>query len=169
MLQFAMAMAYTQHSAVHNALADMIILAFCFLLHPGEYVLSNSEYAAPFHLQEVHLFSGNFKLDLLHTPKATLWGTTYVGLEFMNKKNGVKGKIIGLGKSGSDVWCPVLASIHCIIALHHDNAKLTTTLHAYKCNDQWWGIAASHITSQVHAAAQAMGTQYGINAPDISA
>jgi len=83
------------------------------------------------------------------------------------KRMGCK-RIIGLGKSGSIVWCPILAFIHRVIALHHDDVKPTTPLHTYKMHDKWWGITASHITS-LHTSAQVMGTQYGIEAQDILA
>ena len=91
-----------------------------------------------------------------------------MGLDFTNQKNGVRGEIIGLGKAGSDVWCPLLATICCIMALHTSNAQPFTPLHAYYANHHWWGTTMGHITSQLHAAIMAMGSTYGLMPSEVS-
>lgn len=146
----------------------MTILAFYFLLWPGEYILLSAEYATPFWLQDIHLFQGLPKHHLTTCTMAKLWTATYVGLEFTNQKNGIKGEIIGLGKSGSNTWCPMLAVIHCIIALYWVHAPPTMPLHAYSTAGHWYGVTASHITAQLQVAALTMGTQYGLLPANIS-
>lgn len=116
-LMFAAA-AETQWLAVIGpVLADMLIIAFFFLLQPGEYVHSTAKEAAPFRLQDVHLFRGPVKLNLHTISDASIAQATSCGLEFFTQKNGVIGEIIGLGRSGSGLWCPVLAVIRLVLAL----------------------------------------------------
>ena len=51
---------FAQYSQNPNtkAIADMIIIAFFFLLRPGEYTNNNSN-STPFHLEDVQLFIGS--------------------------------------------------------------------------------------------------------------
>ena len=62
-LQQVLAVALMGVSAFNIAVADMIAIAFFFLLRPGEYAGSNSE-SAPFRLADVQLFQGPVRLDL---------------------------------------------------------------------------------------------------------
>jgi hypothetical protein len=75
----------------HQALADMITLGFYFLLHPGEYASSSNPDASPFRLQDVHLMLQNRRLDPSRTQRELLEAVNFVGLEFTNQKNGVRG------------------------------------------------------------------------------
>ncbi len=60
-LQQVLAVALMGVSAFNIAVADMIAIAFFFLLRPGEYTGSNSE-SAPFRLADVQLFQGPVRL-----------------------------------------------------------------------------------------------------------
>jgi len=95
-----------------------------------------------------------------------LWLTTYIGLEFSTQKNCVKGKIIRVSKSSTNIWCPILAGIHRVIALWWASASLDTPLHACREAGKWWGTKAAHITYQLHTI---IGAQYGLAPVNISA
>ena len=55
--------------------SDMIILAFFFLLRPGEYTDSPSD-TTPFRLQDIQLFVGDRCLDLNTASEAQIWIST---------------------------------------------------------------------------------------------
>ena len=77
-----------QHSNCEHqkAIADMIILAFFFLLRPGEYTDTSTRTRnpdkAPFRLGDVQLFVGNTRLDILRAPAAVLLTATFASLTF---------------------------------------------------------------------------------------
>jgi len=168
-LQFAAAAAAQRLAVLGPVLADLLIIAFFFLLRPGEYVLSSADEAAPFRLQDVHLFRGATKLPILTAPTADLHAATYCGLEFSTQKNGVKGEIIGLGRSGHSFWCPVLAVVRRVLALRSWQASGSTPLHAYFDRRRWFGVSSSHVTAQLRSAVLAMGASYGLVPSDVSA
>ena len=92
------------------AVADMIIIAFFFLLRPGEYTASPSD-TSPFRFKDVQLFIGEQRLSLENAPLPQLKTATFATLTFTNQKNGVQGEVIGLSCSGSPSLCPVLGLI----------------------------------------------------------
>lgn len=52
-----------QYNHTHCA-ADLMVMAFFFLMRPGEYCASTSEYTTPFRLCDVELFQGAPRLHL---------------------------------------------------------------------------------------------------------
>ncbi|KAL7525124.1 hypothetical protein ACHAWF_005367, partial [Thalassiosira exigua] len=103
-----------QHSHPTNhllrATVDMIIIAFFFLLRPGEYTDSSSD-TTPFTLEDVQLFVGTTRLNLWTAPECQLLLARFGSLTFTEQKNGVRGEVIGLGCSGDPYLCPVKAHI----------------------------------------------------------
>ena len=108
-IQHIAATAHASTDVALQAIADMIILAFFFLLRPGEYTGTSND-AQPFRLCDIALSVGNTKLDLSSASDSSLFGATFVTLEFTTQKNGVRGEVIGLGRSGDPLCCPVLAA-----------------------------------------------------------
>ena len=112
-----------QHSNCphQQAIADMIILAFFFLLRPGEYTdtstATRNPDKAPFRLGDVQLFVGNTRLDILRAPEAVLWTATFGSLTFDDQKNSVCGEVIGLAIIGNPYLCPVKALVRRILHL----------------------------------------------------
>ena len=84
---------------VLRAVADMIVIAFFFLLRPGEYTDSPSE-TTPFSFADVQLFLGPTRLNLRLSTDAQLLAATYAALTFTTQKNGVENEVIKLGRSG---------------------------------------------------------------------
>jgi len=150
-------------------LADLIILAFFYLLRPGEYTLSPAPESAPFRLQDVHLFRGAHKLPIATVSEADLLTAAYCGLEFSTQKNCVKGEVIGLGLSQHPDWCPVRATVRRVIALRRAHAPPDTPLHAYFHQGRWCGVTSANVTAQLRVAVTAIGATYGLQPSDICA
>ena len=90
------------------AIADMVTIAFFFLLRPGEYTASPSD-TTPFRLQDVQLFIGDRRLNPVTCTEAEAHASTFATLTFTDQKNGVRGEVIGLRHSGDPSLCPVRA------------------------------------------------------------
>jgi hypothetical protein len=149
------------------AIADMIALAFFFLLRPGEYTATASE-STPFRLCDVQLFAGLTRLDLTAATEAELLSATFGSLTFSTQKNGVRGEVIGLARSGNPQLCPVLCLIRRVLHLRSHNAEPTTPLSMYYHNT-WRRVSPADITSGLRTAVIALGPSLGFNASDISA
>jgi hypothetical protein len=103
----------------------MIILAFIFLLWPGEYTDNNK---TPFFLKDVQLFIGPCSLNLQTLSTAELAQACFGYLTFTDQKNGVRGKDIGQALTGNSFICPVKALVRHVLYLWSHNAPPTTPL-----------------------------------------
>jgi hypothetical protein len=74
--------------------ADMIALAFFFLLRPGEYTATKSE-STPFEFKDVQLWQGSLRLDLLTATNEELLAASFCSLTFDRQKNAQRGETIG--------------------------------------------------------------------------
>jgi hypothetical protein len=88
------------------AVVDMIIIAFFFLLRPGEYTGASSN-TTSFTLKDTQLFVGRDRIApaLYADPLFDL--ADFATLEFTTQKNGVRGEVIGLGctcSAGSGIY-----------------------------------------------------------------
>ncbi|EJK57071.1 hypothetical protein THAOC_22925, partial [Thalassiosira oceanica] len=80
-----------------RATVDMIILAFFFLLRPGEYTDNSKESESePFRLEDIQLFVDGRRLDIMTCSHSELMQATFGSLTFTTQKNGVRGEVIGL-------------------------------------------------------------------------
>jgi hypothetical protein len=114
---YILAQAYDNHRSDSDlAVANMIVIAFFFLLRPGEYMGTTSD-DAPFRLQDVNLYIGDRKLDSATASLAELDAATSVSYKFMTHKNGIRDKKLVQGHSGSGLCCPVKATV-CRIKHH---------------------------------------------------
>jgi hypothetical protein len=160
--------AVTQQNAVHLATADMIILAFFFLLRPGEYTANRSD-TSPFRLQDVQFFLGETRLSAIDAPLDLIAQATFATLTFTTQKNGVCGEVIGHARSGDLYLCPVLALVRRVTHLRQHHAPLDTPL-ATGFQEQFpVAILPSHITHTLRAAVQLLGPRLGFLPADVSA
>jgi len=90
-------LAYTSGTSRGQAIADMLLLGFFFLLRPGEYAHTTNPDAAPFRLQDTHILINDRRLNHLQCTEADLLAVNYIALEFTTQKNGVRGERVGLG------------------------------------------------------------------------
>jgi len=100
-------MHYTAVTPQDQALADMLMLGFFFLLQPGEYTHTTNPEASPFRLRDTHLLIHNRRIFPYQCTAADLQHMNYIALEFTSQKNGIRGELVGLGRTGHPTWCPV--------------------------------------------------------------
>jgi hypothetical protein len=99
-----------------------------------------------FWLCNVHLLHQSTRLQHLTCNLAELQSATFVGLPFCNQKNGVRGEIIGLGRSQHHAFCPVHAAISCITHLQCYNTPTTTPLYMVHMSPSWIGVNTMLLT-----------------------
>jgi len=149
------------------AIADMLTLGFFYLLRPGEYANTDNPESSPFHLQDIHLMVGCCRINHLNFPRHNLHAATFACLEFTSQKNGVRGKLIGLGRSGCTAFCPVTALINRINHLRDHDAIPSMPLYAYHTT-RWEAVTASILTTMLHQSATVLGPTFGLAPVDIS-
>jgi hypothetical protein len=165
-----MAQALLAGNPVTQAFADMICLAFFFLLRPGEYTGTTSA-SQPFLLRDVQLFLGGNRLALSTAPPDHLLSATFVTLEFTTQKNGVRGEVVGLGRSGDPSLCPVLAAARRILHLRLAAAPPTQPLASYvdPTSLSLRRVTPSDLTTLLRASVQILGPAHGFRPVDVSA
>jgi hypothetical protein len=167
-LRHIAARAHTWNDPVQLATADMIILAFFFLLRPGEYTANNSD-TSPFRLQDVQFFIGPTRLDATVATPELIRQATFATLTFTNQKNGVCGEVIGHARSGDLFLCPVLALIRRVLHLREQNAPRDTPLAMAYHNQSPVAILPKDITQTLRDAVQFLGPSLGFLPSDVSA
>ena len=169
-LQHIMAQAYLTADLVNQALADMICLAFFFLLRPGEYTGTTSD-TQPFCLQDVQFYLGGIHLDKFLVSPDALLSATFVTLEFTTQKNSVRGEVIGLGRSGDPHFCPVTAAARRVLHLRQYGALVSQPLASYQhpSTHRLRRITPSDLMHILRLAVQILGPTYGFLPSNISA
>jgi hypothetical protein len=147
---------------------DMIIIAFFFLLRPGEYTNSASD-TTPFTIADVQLFIGGRRLHIPTSTDAELLTATFASLTFTTQKNGVRGEVIGLGLSGDAYLCCVRACARRVIHLRTHNASATTPLATAYSNGNTHKIQPKHITKALKDCVTFLGADLGFLATDVTA
>jgi hypothetical protein len=91
--------AYATDDPGNHAIANMIIIAFFFLLCPGEYTGTALD-TCPFRLADVQLWTGSLCASAVSMPLADHTHITFGTLMFMSQKNGFQGEFIGSISTG---------------------------------------------------------------------
>ncbi|EJK61126.1 hypothetical protein THAOC_18432, partial [Thalassiosira oceanica] len=154
-----------------KAVADMTILAFFFLLRPGEYVDTNSE-STPFKIEDVNFYIGDTWINPATASEQQLLAATRVTLTFTTQKNGVRGEIIGLCTSGDPIMCPVRAAIRRVLYLRRNGAPVGTPLGRVfpeVGETKADRLQPKHITAAIRDAVKFYGTDLGFLPEDVSA
>ena len=167
-LRNIMFVASNSNHPVLERTADMIVLAFFFLLRPGEYTASPSD-TTPFDFRSVQLFLGDQRLDMLLSTDDQLRCATFVSLTFTMQKNGVPNEVVGQGLSGDQLLCPVKTMVRIILALRRAHATPTTLLSSVHHNNRWKPITPTMITFTIKQAVTFLGPSIGFLASDVSA
>ena len=161
-------------TAAESAIADMICIAFFYLLRPGEYTGTTNDDAA-FTLDDVRLNLGARHLDIKTAPLAEIEAATSMSLYFTTQKNQRKGDSIAHGRSQHPRCCPVRSAIRLITAHRAHFASLgtpfdaTTKLASYYYRGHNLKVLASDVTTRLRLAATSCFYITGIPATDISA
>ena len=121
------------------ATGDCLVLAYYFLLRPGEYSGSPRTDADDlFRLQDVGVMVGHRRLNSLACPPNDLLAATFVTLTFTSQKNGIRGATIGHGRSGHPTLCPVHALVRRLPQICLAGAAPTTPLNAFRRHGHPW-------------------------------
>ena len=158
------------HLDVHPlgpATAAMLTLGFFFLLRPGEYAKTSNPDSTPFRLCDIHLRQGPRRIPHMQCPIHDLHNANFVCLEFTTQKNGVRGELIGHGRSGNPEFCPVEAAIQRITHLRQHHAPPTLPIYSYYTRT-WEAVTTTHLTTTLRRTAAAFGSAAGISPSDIS-
>mgnify|MGYP006215257593 CR=1 FL=1 len=150
-------------------MADMIIIAFFFLLRPGEYTDSPSD-TTPFTLGDVQLFIGPTRIDLDTASDNQIRMARSASLTFTTQKNGVPNEVVKLGRSGDPHCCPTLAIIRCVLHLRSNNAPPHTPLaRVFLASGTTASVKPADITSLLRSAVRFLGFGLGFTAQEVSA
>ena len=152
------------HRPLFCATADMIIVAFFFLLRPGEYTDNDKD---PFRLLDVQLFIGDTRLQVLSAPVEQIQQAQFASLTFTTQKNGVRGEVIGLACSGDPVLCPVQALIRRVLYLRQHSAPVDTPIARVFGSTST--VTSSFITTTIRDSVLSLGPALGFLPSDVSA
>ena len=152
----------------------MTIIAFFFVMRPGEYTDKSHKDAHPFRFMDVALAIGNKVLDLQNKSAVHLLASRSVTLEFSTQNNGVPGEKIRLFWSNHPRLCPVLAVVRRILHLRKHNAPPTSPLARVFSLDsrgrhRQHSIKTSDVTKALRAAVDYIGPSLGFGASEVSA
>jgi hypothetical protein len=167
-LHRVMLVAYAAPTPGNLAIADMCCIAFFFLLRPGEYTISPGD-STPFRVCDVQFRQGTRRLHTMLSSEAELRTATFVTLTFTTQKNGVRGEVIGLGRSGHPQLCPVLSLCNRVLHARTHNADPTAPLAAYYTPHRWHSVTSHDITTVLQLAVTFLGPTLGFVASDVSA
>ena len=127
----------------------MIIIAFFFLLRPGEYTGTKSD-SSPFRLSDVTFNVGRTVFDTETATDNDLADATFVILTFTTQKNGVQGEKISHGATGDPLLCPKEALRRRVMHLRQHEAPADTPLARFKSpRGNWLNVTPPKITSHL--------------------
>jgi hypothetical protein len=129
------------------------------MLRPGEYAHTKSKEATPFCFKHVHLFIGRRRINHFMAPLHQLSAATSVALEFDKQKNGVRGELITLSRSGHQTICPVAAVVARVIHLKQHHATQDTPLYSFWHIASWDTVVSKDLTYALRTATLSLGPQ----------
>jgi hypothetical protein len=164
-LHHACSIARAEGTPTSEAAADLMWLAFFFLLRPGKYILSGKA-PHPFTLADVRLWCDTQPIDPLTAPAHTLSSATFVALIFSDQKNSVRGEVISHGRSGNPFACPVLATVRRVLDLRNANAPPDTPL--CRSGPSQLAVGSKEMCSLLHSGGSAYTMQTGTPLPKLN-
>jgi hypothetical protein len=155
-------------SPENQAIADMICIAFFFLLRPGEYTCGTGN--TPFRLKDATLYIGTQQLNSRRASPEDFNSVTSVSLTFTTQKNGVKGETISHALSGDTLVCPCRAIVRRVQHLVQHRQPPTTPLCTYIQRNNPNLITAGQIRDTLRRTLRLIGPNtLGIQPNDINA
>jgi hypothetical protein len=150
------------------AIANMICIAFFFLLRPDEFTGTTSD-DTPFRLQDVGIYIRERRLDLFQCLDSDLDTATSVSYTFTTQKNGTRDEKIVQGRTGTSLCCPVRATVRRI--KHHRLKKSTPNapIASYYSTARRTVIKPKDVTYMLRHAMRINFHRTGIKATEISA
>ena len=152
-------------------IADLCLLAFFFLLRPGEYCRGGTDtQSAPFRIRDVNFFVGHVRHNAATATASVMSTADYVSLTFSDQKNGVKGEAIGHGRASHGVADPISILAAIVTRLRHQGASPDTALSAIRTSAaSWRTIPATEITAALRTGTRQIGKSIGLAPEDVSA
>ena len=153
-----------------QAVTDMIIIAFFFLLWPGEYTGTKSD-SAPFRLSDVTFSVGRTVFDTVTATDNELATAIFLILVFTTQKNGVQGDKIGHRATGDPLLCPKESLQVRVAHLRQNGAPADTPLARFKTpRGCWTNVSPAMITAHLKATVKFLaGIHMGFTHKDVSA
>ena len=154
-----------------QVMADLIVIAFFFLLRPGEYCAdTGAENTCMFEFKDVQLFYYGRRLNLTSDSDATLLHATSAALTIEYQKNGRPLEVIGHKSNAEPFFNPARAIARCIIRLRNNAAAPNTPLcTVFRAGHPTTKVTSSMITKAIKEAVCFMGGIIGISSEDVTA
>jgi hypothetical protein len=149
-------------------IADMITIAFFFLLRPGEYTGTIAD-DTPFRLEDVALYIRDRRLDVMTASFVEIDAATSVSYKFTTQKNGTRDEKLVQGLSSDSKCCPVTATARRTKYYRSKHSKQTVSIASYYRAHRRSNIRAKDITDTLRHAMTMNYHRTGIHANEISA
>lgn len=169
-LQALLSAAYSPTgSPLHQAIADMACIAYFYLCRPGEYSAVNED-STPFRLCDVQFHAeDSVVLAAQSADLSAIACARGTSLTFTNQKNGVRGEVIALGRSGHALCCATTALQRRVAHLRANGAPASSPLAmVYRPNLPPVHLRSRHITQALRTTLLLMPSPLGIAPSDIS-
>ena len=161
---------YISGTAEHHCIADLVWVAFFFLMRPGEYCdAGQNNDSTPFRLCDVVFRTGQTTHHTFNTPISILSHSTHVALTFSNQKNGVKGESIGHSATSHATACPVRRIAHRVAYLRARGASHTSPLCCYHNGHQWRTVKSAAFTTALRHSITLLSPGIGLTPDEVSA
>jgi hypothetical protein len=151
-----------------QAIADMIAIAFFFLLRPGKYTGTTSN-ARPSRLQDVHSYIGTRYLHTVLCTDADINAARSFLYIFITKKNGIRNEKIVHGISGTGLCLPVHATACRLKCLRLKGAKCNVPIESIYVRNRRTVIKVKQITDTILQAMIVNFHRTGISPDEVSA
>jgi hypothetical protein len=152
----------------NSDIADMIVIAFFFLLRPDECTGMYSDDAA-FKIQDVSLYIQERCLDILSATDRELEVATSTSYVFTRQKNGHRNEKVVHRSSGDPLCCPVKATVPRMQHHWSNGAKPTAPIDAHCRGHRRTAIAVKDVMDVIRHVMKINYSKTGIHALEISA
>ena len=148
-ITFLLGAAYSQPDEGFRGVADMLCIAFFFLMRPGEH--NDNGNNQPFRLQDVKLHYNTVPVNWQIATDADIDRTNAVSLVFTTQKNGVKGEVISHNQTGDPLTCPVKALVRRVKYLRGIGCSAATPLCTFVTNGRVLHMKPKTVTKTLRA------------------
>jgi hypothetical protein len=167
-IQHALALANASPTSDNLAVANMILIAFFFLMRPGEHTVTTNN--MPVKLKDIQFHVGAQRFNAATIPLDLLHATSFVVYTYDTQKNAQRNEAIGLGRSGAGGCCPVEATAQRVRHLRDHLAPTDTPLGTYFLpSGVSKTVTCDNITQTLSFSLPHFGNTLGITTADISA
>jgi hypothetical protein len=151
-----------------QAIADMAIISFFYLLRPGEYTGTINDDAV-FRLCDPQPWIGNLTAPVMTATVEQLLASTSASLVFTTHKDGVQGELANHAHIGATHCCPIMALVRRVIHLREHNVASITPITTYFESNRRRPIKPNDITLFLRHAVRLIGPEVGLVEADVSA